>query len=89
MRVIWKEKTWISDRQRLDHEDPAEQDQQHLGLGHHREPGDRAAEAERAGVAHEDRRREGVEPQEADARPDEAAGEHREVVVVGDERDAM
>src|SRR5580704_2826126 len=46
------------DRQRLDHEDAAEQDQQHLGLGHHRESRDRATDPQRARVAHEDRRRE-------------------------------
>ena len=34
---------------------------------------DRAAEAERPGVPHEDRRRERVEPQEADAGADDAA----------------
>src|SRR3954470_1498208 len=72
----------------LEHEDPAEDDQQLLGLRHHREARDRAAEAERAGVAHEDRRGERVEPQEADARPDEAAGEQRQVRLAGgDERD--
>ena len=54
-------------RQRLDDEDAAEDDQQHLGLGHHREPRDRAAQPERPRVAHEDRGRERVEPQEADA----------------------
>ena len=76
------------DRERLDHEDAADDDQQHLGLGHHREGADRAAEAERAGVAHEDRGREGVEPEEADAGADQAGGEQRQVLlVVGDEGD--
>src|SRR5918993_681226 len=45
--------------QRLDDEDAADEDQQDLGLRHHRESGDRAPESERSGVAHEDRRREG------------------------------
>src|SRR3954447_20683529 len=70
-------------RERLEHEDAAEDDQQLLGLRHHGEAGDRAAEAERAGVAHEDRRREGVEPEEPDARADEAAREQREVRLAG------
>src|SRR3954454_251375 len=75
-------------RQRLEHEDPAEHDQKLLGLRHHREPGDRAAEAERADVAHEDRRRERVEPQEPDARADEAPREQRQVRLPRrDERD--
>ena len=76
------------DRERLDHEDPADDDQQHLGLGHHREGADRAAEPERAGVAHEDRGREGVEPEEPDAGPDQAGGEQGQVLLlVGDEAD--
>src|SRR3954465_3136290 len=75
--------------QRLEHEDAAEDDQELLGLRHHREAGDRAAQPERARVAHEDGRRERVEPQETDARADEAAGEHRQVRLAGrDERDA-
>ena len=67
--------------QRLDHEDAADHEQQELGLGHHGQAGDRPAEAERAGVAHEDRRREGVEPQEPDARSDEAAADERQIVL--------
>ena len=50
-------------------------------------PGDRAAEPERAGVAHEDRRREGVEPEEADAGADDAGREQRELVCAGDRGD--
>ena len=81
LRNVWNENTWISTDSDLDHEDPAEQDQQHLGVGHHRQPRDRAAEPERAGVAHEDARREAVEPQKADARADQAGGEQRQVVL--------
>src|SRR3954447_7531910 len=74
--------------QRLDHEDPAEQDQQDLGARHHRETRDRAAQPERPCVAHEDRRRERVEPQEADAGAHEAAAEQRKVLLAPrDERD--
>ena len=43
---------------------------------------------ERAGVAHEDRGREGVEPEEADAGADQAGGEQGQVLLpVGDEGD--
>ena len=87
-RKVLKAKTWSGDRERLDHEDAADDDQQHLGLGHHREGADRAAEPERAGVPHEDRGREGVEPEEADAGADQAGGEQRQVLLlVGDEGD--
>ena len=41
--------------------------QQQLGPGGERQPGDQAAERQRAGVAHEDPGRRGVPPQEADA----------------------
>src|SRR5271166_1881429 len=75
------------DRQRLDHEDPAEQDQEQLGLCHDRHARDRAAQPQRAGVPHEDRGGEGVEPEKADAPADQAAGEHRQVVLPRDERD--
>ena len=57
--------------QRLDHEDAADEEQQQLGLRHHCERAERAADRHRAGVAHEHVGREGVEPEEADrgARP--------------------
>jgi hypothetical protein len=63
----------MSTGQRLDDEDAAEDDQEHLGLGHHGHGGDRAAQPERAGVAHEDRGRKRVEPEKAHARADQAA----------------
>ncbi len=44
--------------------------------------GDRAADRQRAGVAHEHARREAVEPEEADAGAAQAAGDKLEVVVV-------
>src|SRR3954452_1547721 len=76
------------DAERLDHEDPAEHDQQLLGLGHHRQAGDRASQPQGPGVAHEDGGREGVEPQEAHAGADQAAAEQREVALAaGDEGD--
>ena len=66
-------------RQRLDHEQPAEQDEQELGAGQDREPGQRAAERERAGVAHEDLGRRGVPPQEAEAGAGDRGGDDGEV----------
>src|SRR2546430_217653 len=67
-------------RERLDHEDPADDEEQHLGLGHHRHRRDGAAEPERSGVAHENRRWERVEPQEAHAGPDQAGAEQRQLL---------
>ena len=75
-------------RQHFEHEDPAEQKQQHGGVGHDGQPGDGTAEAQRPGVPHEDAGREAVEPQKADARPHQARGEQRQLVLAGgDERD--
>jgi hypothetical protein len=71
-------------RQRDDHEESAEQDQQQFGLGHDREARQGAAEAERAGVAHEDLGRRRVPPQEAEARAHHRRGDHRRVVRVTD-----
>ena len=70
-------------RERLDQEDPADQEQQHLGLRHDRERGERAAEPHRAGVAHEDLSREGVVPEEPDRGPDQAGAEDGEVEILG------
>ena len=81
LRKVWNEKTWMRTLSASTTKMPPRMIEQDLGLGHHREPGDRAAEAERAGVAHEDRRREGVEPEEADAGADQAARQQREVVL--------
>src|SRR4051812_4686958 len=75
------------DAERLEHEDAAEDDQQLLGLRHHRDAGDRAAQGERSRVPHEDRGRERVEPQEPDAGADQAPGQEREVGRASDERD--
>src|SRR5262245_267551 len=67
--------------ERLDHEDAADEDQQRLGLRHDREGGERAPEAHRARVSHEDLRGEGVVPEEPDRGPDEAGAEDGEVEV--------
>ena len=68
-------------RQRLDHEDPADQDQQHGRVRHDRQRRDRAAQPKRAGVTHEDARGERVEPQECDARTGEAASRELEIML--------
>src|SRR5208282_6046693 len=62
-----------------DHEQPAQDHQQQLGLRAHGQPGEHAAERERPGVAHEDPGRRGVPPQEAEAGAEHRPGHHREV----------
>ena len=59
--------TWMTTDSVTDHEQPAEHDQQQLGAGDDRQPGQQPAERQRAGVAHEDPGRRGVPPQEAEA----------------------
>jgi len=66
-------------RQRDDHEQAAQDRQQQLGSGHDRQAGQGAAEAERADVAHEDLGRGRVPPQEAEARAEHRARDHRQV----------
>ncbi len=58
--------------------------QQQLGAGQDRQPGERAAEGQRAGVAHEDLGRRGVPPQEAEARAHQRGGDDGEVERVAD-----
>ena len=54
----------------------AADDRQHdLVLGADRNRPQRAAQRQRPGVAHEDRRRRGVVPQEPEARPEKGRGE--------------
>src|SRR5262245_29207369 len=67
------------DRARLDDVDPADQRQEQLRLGEHRQRAERAAERQRAHVAHEHLRGIAVEPQEAERRADERAAEDREL----------
>ena len=52
--VSLKEPTWRITESGDDDEQPAEEDEQQLGAGEDGQPGDRAAEGQRAGVAHED-----------------------------------
>ena len=58
-------------------------------LVEHREHAERAAERQRADVAHEDRGRVGVEPEEADAGADHRAAEDRQLAGAGDVRDVQ
>src|SRR5256714_10913020 len=54
-------------RQRGDHEEQADDEQEQLGTGGHRHPRDEPTERHRTGVAHEDPGRRRVPPQEAQA----------------------
>ena len=67
------------DRQRLDHEDQADQRQDQDLAGDQRRHGERRAEGQRARVAHEDLRRVDVEPQEAEQRPDDERAQEGQV----------
>ena len=67
------------DRQRLDDEQPADDRQQQLDVQLEREARETRADGERAGVAHEDPRRGGVPPEEADAGAADRHGREREV----------
>ena len=66
-RVVRNTAICSGHRQRLHHEHPADHDEQQLGAGDDGQPGDQAAQGQRAGVAHEDPGRRGVPPQEPDA----------------------
>ncbi len=66
-------------RARDDEEQAADEHEQQLGAAQDREGGERAAEAERAGVAHDDLRGVRVPPQEADERAGDRRGDDREV----------
>ena len=67
------------DRAGDDDEEAADEDEQQLGAAEDREGGEGAAEAERAGVAHEDLGRRGVPPEEADEGADDRGRDDREV----------
>src|SRR5918999_2088864 len=71
--------------ERLDHEDPADQQEQRLRLHHDREAGERPSDRHRAGVSHEHLGGEGVVPEEPDQGPDQRPAEDGQVEV-GDAR---
>ena len=80
MRNAWKEKTWIRTDSASITKMPPRTISSTSVFVITASAGDRAAEAERARVAHEDRRRERVEPEEADAGADRgSAATQREV----------
>jgi hypothetical protein len=57
------ERGYLEDhRQRLDQEDPTDDEQQHLRLGEHSEAAERASDPHRSRVAEKHLRGEGVEP---------------------------
>ena len=60
---------------RLQHEQAADDGEHDLVLGRHRDGAERAAERQRAGVAHEDHGRRRVEPQEAEPGADQRAAD--------------
>src|SRR5882757_2707761 len=66
-------------RQRLHHEQPADDHHQQFGTGGHREPREQAAQREGTRVAHEDLGRCRVPPQEADAGAHRGGRDQRQV----------
>ena len=77
--VSLNEATWIDDRQRLEHEDAADDHQQQLLLDQDRDGAERGAERQRSDVAHEDLRRVGVVPEEPERGADQRAAEDRQL----------
>src|SRR3954454_19679730 len=67
------------DRYRFKHEQSADHGKHDLVLDRHRDGAEHAAERERAGVAHEDRRRRRVEPQKSKSGAEHRAAQHREL----------
>ena len=71
-------------RDGFEHEQSADHGQHDLVFDRDRDRAQHAAERERAGVAHEDRGRRRVEPEEAQARAEHRAAQHREFAGAGD-----
>src|SRR5437868_3197733 len=72
------------DGDRLQHEQSADHREHDLVLHRDRNRTQHAAKRERAGVAHEDRGRWRVEPEEAEAGSQQCTAEHRELASAGD-----
>src|SRR4051812_29593134 len=72
-------------RDRLEHEQSAHDRERELLLGRDRNGAEQAAERERAGIAHEDRCRRRVEPEEAEAGADHGAAQDRKLAGARDE----
>ncbi len=71
-------------RQRFHHEHAAHDEQHHFLADDHGNGAQRCAQGQRADVAHEDLRRIGVEPEEAEAGTDQRAAEDDEFSGTGD-----
>ncbi len=71
------------DRERLGDIETGDDRQQKMGVGGQGEGGQAGADRQRAGVAHEDLGRRGVEPQEARQAADHGDGDDRQVLGVG------
>src|SRR6185312_3905194 len=65
-------------RNRFQHEQTPDHREDDLVLGRDRDGAEKAAERERAGIAHEDRGGRGVEPQKSEARAEHGAADDRE-----------
>src|SRR5262245_20408523 len=72
------------DGNRFDNEQPADDSKHDLVLHRYGGGAKHAAERQRAGVAHEDRGRRRVEPEEAEAGSEHRAADHRELAGAGD-----
>ncbi len=72
-------------RKRLDHREAGEKRQEQMGAGQQREAGHRAADRERARIAHEDARGRGVPPEEPRARAEHRGRDDRLVERLGRE----
>ena len=72
------------DRDRLEHEEPADDGEHQLVLGDDADDAERPADGERAGVAHEDHRGRRVEPQEPQGRAHHRGAEDGELAGAGD-----
>src|SRR3546814_983718 len=75
-------------RQRLDHEQPADEDEDEFMLRGDRARRKRAAKREDAGVAHEDGGGGGIEPQASEEGADARGGDTRQLTRDGAVRDA-
>ena len=82
--VSLKEATWMITETASSTNRPPTIGEHDLVLGGDGDGAEHAADRERAGVAHEDRGRRRVEPQEAEARADHRAAEHGELARAGD-----
>ena len=86
--VRLNQKTWTTTLTRFQHEQPADDHQHELMVRRDRDRAERSAQCEAAGVAHEDRRRRRVEPEEGEARADDRQQQHGQIASALHVRDA-